>query len=269
MRELLLLTVSLIVNYRAHFIPLSIVDSVSIKVLLLYAANFNLIVKNCNHKGIGLLYLLASLTYGISGTLLSVLIRIELFSSGNRIISPENQNFYNVSITSGRFSYFHGTHDELSCILTKLLVILLLLQAILRFIWSFTAIGSLLVEIITLLQDVSSKFSKSIGYNQLITCDVGSNPFCLLVSTSWLLFLSIYLFCLSLSIFNLFIWNEGAYSRLILKLIIDNEKVFCTLFSLGFLQHVHQFLRDISREVYKKYEILLIVLFITDELLNN
>ena len=63
MRELLLLTVSLIVNYRAHFIPLSIVDSVSIKVLLLYAANFNLIVKNCNHKGIGLLYLLASLTF--------------------------------------------------------------------------------------------------------------------------------------------------------------------------------------------------------------
>merc|ERR1712151_788814 len=29
----------------------------------------------------------------------SVLIRIELCSSGNRIISPENQNFYNVSIT--------------------------------------------------------------------------------------------------------------------------------------------------------------------------
>merc|ERR1711862_75067 len=25
--------------------------------------------------------------------------RIELYSSGNRIISPENQNFYNVSIT--------------------------------------------------------------------------------------------------------------------------------------------------------------------------
>merc|ERR1712159_921557 len=33
------------------------------------------------------------------GTLISVLIRIELYSSGNRIISPENQNFYNVSIT--------------------------------------------------------------------------------------------------------------------------------------------------------------------------
>merc|ERR1712146_621795 len=37
--------------------------------------------------------------FGISGTLISVLIRIELYSTGNRIISPENQNFYNVSVT--------------------------------------------------------------------------------------------------------------------------------------------------------------------------
>merc|ERR1711893_302231 len=29
----------------------------------------------------------------------SVLMRVELYSSGNRIISPENQNFYNVSVT--------------------------------------------------------------------------------------------------------------------------------------------------------------------------
>merc|ERR1711948_106364 len=36
---------------------------------------------------------------GISGTLMGVLMRIELYSSGNRIISPENQNFYNVSVT--------------------------------------------------------------------------------------------------------------------------------------------------------------------------
>merc|ERR1712060_863555 len=37
--------------------------------------------------------------FGISGTLISVLMRIELYSSGNRIISPENQNFYNISIS--------------------------------------------------------------------------------------------------------------------------------------------------------------------------
>merc|ERR1711988_1065449 len=57
------------------------------------------LVKNCNHKGLGIYYLLSAFIFGISGTLISVLIRIELYSSGNRIISLENQNFYNVSIT--------------------------------------------------------------------------------------------------------------------------------------------------------------------------
>ncbi len=57
------------------------------------------LVKNCNHKGLGIYYLLAGFIFGIVGTLISVLIRIELYSSANRIISPENQNFYNISIT--------------------------------------------------------------------------------------------------------------------------------------------------------------------------
>ena len=60
---------------------------------------FHRIVKNCNHKRLGIYYLLSAFFFGISGTLISVLIRIELYSSGNRIISPENQNFYNISIT--------------------------------------------------------------------------------------------------------------------------------------------------------------------------
>ena len=64
--------------------------------------SFLSLVKNCNHKGLGIYYLLSAFIFGISGTLISVLIRIELYSSGNRIISPENQNFYNISIT------FHG-----------------------------------------------------------------------------------------------------------------------------------------------------------------
>merc|ERR1712084_63035 len=57
------------------------------------------LVKNCNHKRLGIYYLFSAFIFGISGTLISVLMRIELYSSGNRIISPENQNFYNVSIT--------------------------------------------------------------------------------------------------------------------------------------------------------------------------
>lgn len=61
--------------------------------------NFMSLVKNCNHKRLGLYYILAALIFGISGTLLSLIIRVELYSSGNRIIPPENQNMYNVTIT--------------------------------------------------------------------------------------------------------------------------------------------------------------------------
>merc|ERR1712061_927416 len=50
-------------------------------------------------KRLGIYNLLSAFIFGVSGTLVSVLIRIELYSTGNRIISPENQNFYNVSVT--------------------------------------------------------------------------------------------------------------------------------------------------------------------------
>merc|ERR1712151_1073405 len=64
-----------------------------------HGISFLSLLKNCNHKGLGIYYLLSAFIFGISGTLVSVLMRIELYSSGNRIISPENQNFYNISIT--------------------------------------------------------------------------------------------------------------------------------------------------------------------------
>ena len=57
------------------------------------------LIKNSNHKGIGIYYLLTGLICGLIGLLLSLLIRIELYSSSNRIISSENTNYYNVSIT--------------------------------------------------------------------------------------------------------------------------------------------------------------------------
>ncbi|NQZ99712.1 MAG: cbb3-type cytochrome c oxidase subunit I [Myxococcales bacterium] len=36
---------------------------------------------------------------GVSGSLYSILLRLELYGSGNRIISPENQYFYSLSYT--------------------------------------------------------------------------------------------------------------------------------------------------------------------------
>jgi cytochrome c oxidase subunit 1 len=55
--------------------------------------------RSCNHKRIGLFYLNVSILFGLSGTILSVLMRLELDSSGYRIVPPENQTYYNLSIT--------------------------------------------------------------------------------------------------------------------------------------------------------------------------
>ena len=57
------------------------------------------LARTCNHKTLGIYYLASSLLFGISGTLLSMILRLELYSSGHRIISTENQNFYNLTFT--------------------------------------------------------------------------------------------------------------------------------------------------------------------------
>jgi len=46
----------------------------------------NLYPKSCNHKRISSYYLLTSLIFGISGIIISLMIRIELDTSSNRII---------------------------------------------------------------------------------------------------------------------------------------------------------------------------------------
>jgi cytochrome c oxidase subunit 1 len=57
------------------------------------------ILATCNHKTLGIYYLWYSLIWGISGSIFSVILRAELYNTGNRYISPENQNFYNLSFT--------------------------------------------------------------------------------------------------------------------------------------------------------------------------
>ena len=59
------------------------------------------LIKTCNRKRIGLYYyFLSAFLFGLRGEIFSVLIRLELYSSPNRIISPENRNFYNISKTA-------------------------------------------------------------------------------------------------------------------------------------------------------------------------
>jgi hypothetical protein len=53
------------------------------------------IINNCNHKILGIYYISISFIYGIYGTLLSIIIRLELISSGNIIINPDGISYIN------------------------------------------------------------------------------------------------------------------------------------------------------------------------------
>merc|ERR1711862_420753 len=82
--------------------------------------------------------------------------------------------------------------------------------------------------------------------------EVASGPFCLLVNSSWPLVFALCLFFLFLSGFNLYCW-KGIHFSYSLDLVF-----FCLFF--GLITSFHFWLRDLLREFYKKYEILLMVL---------
>lgn len=57
------------------------------------------ILTAANHKELGIYYIWFALVFSIIGGLLSLYLRIELASTGLRIIALENQNFYNLAFT--------------------------------------------------------------------------------------------------------------------------------------------------------------------------
>merc|ERR1711964_579176 len=79
-------------------------------------------------------------------------------------------------------------------------------------------------------------------------------PFCLLVNSPWLLIFVLYLFFLSLSGFNLYCWKGIHFSWSL-------DLIFLYLF-FGLIISLHFWFRDLLRELNKKYEILLMVLFL-------
>lgn len=54
----------------------------------------------CNHKTLGPYYIYTSLGMGVSGSIYSMVLRLESYGTGGRTISPENQYFYNLVLTS-------------------------------------------------------------------------------------------------------------------------------------------------------------------------
>merc|ERR1711979_107939 len=84
--------------------------------------------------------------------------------------------------------------------------------------------------------------------------EVASGPFCLLVNSPWLLVFVLSYFSLSLSGFNLYCWKGLHFSW-------SNSLVFLHLFFIVLLS-LHHWFRDLLRELNKKYEILLMVLFL-------
>merc|ERR1712048_790125 len=78
--------------------------------------------------------------------------------------------------------------------------------------------------------------------------------FCFLINSSWLLVFALCVFSLSLSGFNLYCW-KGIHFSWSLHL------VFLQLF-FGLIISFHFWFRDLLREFYKKYEVLLIIFFL-------
>merc|ERR1711972_990249 len=87
--------------------------------------------------------------------------------------------------------------------------------------------------------------------------EVASGPFSLLINSSWLLVFALILFFLSLSYVNLY-WWKGIHFSWSNSLIF----IFIHLF-FGLILSFHFWFRDLLRELVLKYEVLLMVLFLT------
>merc|ERR1712028_146109 len=83
--------------------------------------------------------------------------------------------------------------------------------------------------------------------------EVASGPFCLLVNSPWLLVFALCIFFLLLSGFNLYCWKGIHFSWSL-------DLIFLFLFFV-FIISFHLWFRDLLRELNKKYEILLMVLY--------
>merc|ERR1712132_23831 len=111
---------------------------------------------------------------------------------------------------------------------------------------------------------ITGRYAGTSLWSSAVHQEVASGPFCLLVNSPWLLVFALLVFFLSLSFFNLCCWKGIYFSNFssITPLFFENlDLVFLCLF-FGFIISFHFWFRDLLRELNKKYEILLIVLFL-------
>merc|ERR1711976_345221 len=112
--------------------------------------------------------------------------------------------------------------------------------------------------IITLLEDFFSFISEFSAWRLVfwnsIHLEVASGPFCFLLHSSWLLVFVLCLFELLLSLVNLYCWKGLHFSW-------SNSLIFIFII-VGLIFSFHFWFRDLLRELAKKYEILLICLFL-------
>ena len=83
--------------------------------------------------------------------------------------------------------------------------------------------------------------------------EVASDSFCFLINSSWLLVFILFLFLHALGL-NLYWWKGIHFSQ-------NLDLIFLHLLS-GFIISFHFWFRDLLRELNKKYEVLLIILFL-------
>merc|ERR1712124_76302 len=178
--------------------------------------SFQSLVKNCNHKRLGIYYLLSSFIFGISGTLVSVLMRIELYSSGNRIISPENQNFYNISISlpglfGGFGNYllviFQGSPEVVYPRVNNLSILILFLSYLLLILSLISEFGggtgwTLYPPLSTSFMSLSPSSTGNLIFGLLIS-GISS---CLTSLNFWVTILNLRSYSLTLKTIPLFVW---------------------------------------------------------------
>ena len=96
--------------------------------------------------------------------------------------------------------------------------------------------------------------SNNLVFWNSIHLEVASDSFCFLLYSSWLLVFILYVFELFFSFINLYCWKGLHFSQ-------NNFLIFIFII-VGLIFSFHFWFRDLLRELDKKYEVLLIFIFL-------